>query len=142
MQIVEIVKKSNTTLYIGIFDIEKAFDKVSRFILLKKLITLGIGNCMLQALKRLYTFTFCILSDGSESSDEFRTYSGIRQGAPSSVFLFIIFIDGLISYLKVHCIEEPIIGIIHCLLHADDTAVLSTDRKLFVIKCNLMLEFF
>ena len=29
-----------------------------------------------------------------------------------------------------------------CLLHADDTALLSTDRKSFVNKCNLMLKYF
>ena len=30
----------------------------------------------------------------------------------------------------------------HCLLHADDTAILSTDCGLFIIKCNLMLKYF
>ena len=30
----------------------------------------------------------------------------------------------------------------HCLLHADDTAILSTNRDLFVRKCNLMLDYF
>ena len=49
--LIEIAKKTNTTLYIGLFDLEKAFDKVSRYQLLKK----GIGSCMLQVLKRLYT---------------------------------------------------------------------------------------
>ena len=37
--LIEMAKKTNTTLYIGCFDIEKAFDKVSRFLLLKKLIS-------------------------------------------------------------------------------------------------------
>ena len=58
------------------------------------------------------------------------------------MFLFILFIDGLISYLKQHCVEEPLIGLIHCLLHADDTAILSTDRESFLKKCNLMLDYF
>ena len=131
--LIETAKLTNKTLHIGFFDLEKAFDKVSRYILLQKLIKLGIGSCMLHALKRLYSFTFCVLlSIYPESIHEFQTYSGIRQGAPSSVFLFILFIDGLISYLKTHCVEETLIGSIHCLLHADDTAILSTDRKLFM----------
>ena len=33
--VIEMAKKSNTTIYIGFFDIKKAFDKVSRFLLLK-----------------------------------------------------------------------------------------------------------
>ena len=50
--------------------------------------------------------------------------------------------DDLISYLKHHCVEEPIIRLMHCLLHADDTAILSTNRNLSIIKCNLMLQYF
>ena len=140
--LIEIAKSSNVTLYIGFFDLEKAFDKVSRYLLLKRLIKLGISNCMLQALKRVYSVTSCILTFGSQVSNVFRTYTGIRQGAPSSVHLFIIFMDELIDYLKQHCVEEQIIGAMHCLLHADDTALVSTERALFVTKCNLMLRYF
>ena len=50
--------------------------------------------------------------------------------------------DGLIGFLETHCIQEPIINIIHCLLHADDTVVISTDRETFIRKCNLMLKYF
>ena len=137
-----IAKCTGTTLYIGFFDLEKAFDKVSRHLLLKKLIDRGIGNCMLQALKRVYCFTSCIIGAASNASDEFRTYSGIRQGAPSSVLLFIFFMDELVAHLQHHCIEEPLIKTMHCLLHADDTAILSTDRELFIKKCNAMVDYF
>ena len=75
--LIEIIKRTNSTLYIGFFDLEKAFDKVSRYLLLKKLIKLGIGNCMLQTLKRIYSFTSCVLSVGLDISNEVRTYTGI-----------------------------------------------------------------
>ena len=78
---------------------------------------------------------------GGETSDPFQTYTGIRQGAPSSVFLFILFIDDLITYLKANCVGEPLIGLMHCLLHADDTAVISTDREFFIKKCNIMTQY-
>ena len=137
-----IAKCTGTTLYIGFFDLEKAFDKVSRHLLLKKLIDRGIGNCMLQALKRIYCFTSCIIGSAANASDAFRTYSGIRQGAPSSVLLFIFFMDELVSYLQERCVVEPLISTMHCLLHADDTAILSTDRELFIRKCNAMVAYF
>ena len=137
-----IAKCTGTTLYIGFFDLEKAFDKVSRHLLLKKLIDRGIGNCMLHALKRIYCFTSCVIGSAANASDAFRTHSGIRQGAPSSVLLFIFFMDELVSRLQQHCIVEPLIGTMHCLLHADDTAILSTDRKLFIKKCNAMVDYF
>ena len=140
--VIEIAKQTNTTIYIGFFDLEKAFDKVSRFLLLKRLIKRGIGNSMLQALKRVYLHTTCIIGNKSNASDEFRTFSGIRQGAPSSVLLFIYFMDELITFIQTECVEEPILNIMHCLLHADDTAILSTDRELFITKCNHMLKYF
>ena len=140
--LIEIAKMTNTTLYIGMFDLEKAFDKVSRYKLLQKLIAKGIGNCMLQALKRIYKFTYCVLSYGHDISKKFRTFTGIRQGAASSALLFIAFIDDLVKHLEDRCEPEPILDTLHCLLHADDTAILSTNRDLFVNKCNHMLDYF
>ena len=110
--------------------------------MLRNLNEQGIGNCMLQALKRIYLHTLCIIGNASQASDEFRTTSGIRQGAASSVLLFIFFMDGLISFLQLNCIQEPVLNIIHCLLHADDTIVISTDRETFLRKCNLILQYF
>ena len=59
-----LAKSMNVTLYIGCFDIAKAFDKVSRLLLLKKLIKQGIGSCMLNALKSIYSFTSCTITEG------------------------------------------------------------------------------
>ena len=139
---IEIAKKTDTTLYIGMFDLEKAFDKVSRLKLLLTLVKMGVGNVMLQALKRLYMNTYCILSYGREFSEVFRTFTGIRQGAASSALLFIGFIDGLVKYLEDHCSNEPLIDDLHCLLHADDTAIISTNRIQFIKKCDHMLDYF
>ena len=63
--IIELAKQTNTTIYIGFFDLAKAFDKVSRVLLLKNLIEQGIGNCMLQALKRIYLHTSFIIGNAS-----------------------------------------------------------------------------
>ena len=140
--LIELAKYMKITLYIGCFDIEKAFDKVSRYILLKKLITYGIGHCMLNALKSIYSRTSCILSMKGKYSTAFPTESGIRQGAASSSLLFIAFINDLIDFIKENCDSEPLIDSLHCLLHADDTLIISTSRSLFIKKCNLMNEYF
>ena len=50
--------------------------------------------------------------------------------------------DELVAHLQQHCVEEPLIRTMHCLLHADDTAVISTNRALFVRKCNVMVGYF
>ena len=140
--IISIALKTKTSLYIGCFDIEKAFDKVSRFILFQKLIKLGIGYSMLCALQTIYTSTSCVLSMNKGYSTKFDTKCGIRQGAPSSSLLFVVFINDLIDYVKERCIPEAIIDTIHTLLHADDTLIISTREDLFLKKCNIMLEYF
>ena len=53
-----------------------------------------------------------------------------------------MFIDDLIDYIRYSCTREPLIESMHVLLHADDTLILSTDRSLFIMKCNMMLEYF
>lgn len=143
IQILYAISKSlDTPIYIGLFDISKAFDRVSRYLLFKKLIRLGISYTMLAALKLIYSNTACILSFFGETSELLNMFTGIRQGVPSSVLLFLVFIDDLISYLKRICTIEPIIHDMHCLLHADDTAIISTDRNKFIGKCNSMLQYF
>ena len=77
-----------------------------------------------------------------KKSHKFLIKCGIRQGAPSSSILFIVFINDLIDYMKSHCIPEDIIYTSHVLLHADDTIIISTSENSFIQKCNMMLKYF
>ena len=82
-----------------------AFDKVSRLLLVKSLIKLGIGSCLLEAIKMSYKVTRCVLKGFGKLPDLFQTFSGIMQGALSSVILFIIFMDDVIKILKEKCVK-------------------------------------
>ena len=73
--------------------------------MLQSLIKNGIGNRMLQALINMYSYTKFFL----EGAGEAETNKGIRQGAASSCYLFIIFINGLIQYMKSSFDFEPVI---------------------------------
>ena len=105
-------------------DISKAFDKVPRLLLMKKLIKLGVGKYMLHALKQLYKLTNCIIKFYGDFSDIFPMNSGIRQSAASSVLLFNVFMDDLFKYLSNKCTTEILLQDIHTLIHADDTIIL------------------
>ena len=138
--LISLVKSNGKTLYIGFFDLSKAFDRVSRYLLLKQLLKLGVGGVLFYAIKSIYSVTRCILKGFGKLSEVFQTHTGIKQGASSSVILFIIFMDDIIDKLKENCLIEPILKDLHSLLHADDTAVLSTDRELFIHKCNVLID--
>ena len=83
-----------------------------------------------------------ILTIQGKYSPQFNTTCGIRQGAPSSSLLFLIFINDLIDYVRNRYVNEALIEAIHVLLHADDTLIVNTDRLLFKKKCNIMLDYF
>ena len=139
--IIALVKINKATLYVGFFDFSKAFDCVSRFLLLKALVKMGVGSVMLNTLKCIYSNTRCILKVLEKVSKKyFLTHTGIKQGASSSVILFIAFLDDVIDILKVRSSPERILRILHCLLHADDPLVLSTNQEQFRKKCNVLIE--
>ena len=115
--IIALIKHKNMTLYIGYFDLSKAFDRVSRYLLLKTLVRMGIGSVMLNAFKRMYASTRCVLKGFGKVSEIFEMHTGIKQGASSSVILFITFMGDIIDNLKERCEEEPLINDLHCLLH-------------------------
>ena len=138
--IISIILERGETLYVGFFDLSKAFDRVSRYLLLKQLVKLGIGSVMFCSIKSMYSVTRCVLRGFGKISEIFETHTGIKQGASSSVILFIIFLDNIIDDLKEKCIPEPILQDLHCLLHADDTLIISTNRESFIHKCNVLIK--
>ena len=140
--LIDLARKLKITLYTASVDIEKAFDHVPRSLLLKKLVKLGIGKLMLFALKQVYSYSVCVINFQNELSDSFRMYRGVRQGAASSVLLFIAFMDGLFEHLDEKCSIEAFLQDIHVLIHADDTIILSTSREKFIQKCNESTKFF
>ena len=75
--LIELAKAHNVTLYIGFFDIAKAFDHVSRLLLLKRLVSLGVGRCMLKALQMIYFATYCVVNGKGMCSNEFRTFTAV-----------------------------------------------------------------
>ena len=123
-------------------DIEKAFDHVPRSLLLRKLVSLGVGKCMLFALKQVYSFSICVLKLQDDLSGSFSMNRGVRQGAASSVLLFNAFIDGLFDHLDSKCEGDELLSNLHALIHADDTIILSTNREQFIHKCNQTIAFF
>ena len=50
-------KQAKLSLFIRFFDLEKAFDKVSRSLLLMSLSKLGIGSALFYAIKAMYSVT-------------------------------------------------------------------------------------
>ena len=93
---------------------------------------------MLNAIKGMYSNTNVTLS----KIGTIRSTAGIRQGASSSAYIFIIFINGLFKYLRQRFENHKILGNIHNLIHADDTILLDTNSVNMKSKVEAAMEFF
>ena len=111
-------------LLIVFMDFSKAYDLVPRSKLFDILVKLGCGTTMLTALIAMYKDTSCILGSTVISST-----IGVRQGSPTSCYLFVIFVDVLILMFKSRCAPEQVIQWLHCLMLMDDTIIFATSQE-------------
>ena len=66
---------------------------------------------------------------------------GVRQGSPTSCFLFIIFVNTLIRMMKTKCGIDGFLGWLHLLVMMDDTVILATNRERLMEKLNVLHEY-
>ena len=125
-------KKKRVKLYLLYIDFEKAYDKVSRKMLLDILKSLGCGGRFLSVLAKIYSniklvFKIAVIS----------TSIGVRQGAASSCLLFIIFLDVMVKMIN-QSENDGFLMSLHCLLLMDDTVLLATSRQKLIKKFQIV----
>ena len=123
-------------LFLLFVDFKKAYDKVPRQELLHRLRDRGCGGTMLQALAALYRSTKFMLQSATIEAD-----IGVRQGAPTSCTLFVLYIDQLMRMLNEEHDDDDFLGHLHALLLMDDTVILATSREKCEQKLKTLLEF-
>ena len=91
---------------------------------------------MLCALRNMYKNTYNILNSITIS-----TSSGVRQGAPTSCLLFIIYVDKMVKMIKDAVPVDGFLGDLHELLLMDDTVILATSREMCINKVKAVLDY-
>lgn len=66
---------------------------------------------------------------------------GVRQGAPSSCLLFIIYINRMVQMIKGMVEKDGFLGLMYVLLLMGDTVVHATSREKSVEKLSLLLDY-
>ena len=128
--------KKKQELFVCFIDYSAAYDKVPRDKLIRTLEDFNCPHFLLSAIKALYKKSFLILEDKS-----FETNCGVRQGAPSSGFLFCVYIERFIVMLRRLCPNNGFLQWIHCLCLMDDQVIISTNPTDFQNKLDIMANF-
>ena len=131
--------KTKQKLFIIFTDFEAAFDLVSRKLLFEKLVKIGISSVMLTALISIYVSSKSVMEHNGQFSDIMLLLAGIKQGAPPSGILYIVYTLGIIDLFNMKFNPEPLLSIFHLLMHADDILLLATTRILAVMKLKELM---
>ena len=133
---IEYCKRKRIKLFIAFVDFSKAYDRVPRGKLFKLLMSLGCGAVMLCALMSMYSVTSCILGTVLITCT-----IGVRQGSPTSVFLFIIYVDVLIKMIKTRSPLDGFLSWLHILMLMDDTVIFATSRNKLEEKLGVLRDY-
>ena len=122
-------------LFIAFIDFSKAYDRVPRNYLLNLLKSLGCGAIMLNALTGLFSVTQFILG-----ATLITAIVGVKQGSPTSCFLFILFVDEFVRLVKERSGLDGFLEWLHLLMLMDDTVLIATSRERLVEKLGLLAQ--
>ena len=140
--LIQQAKRQKQTLYIIAADFDGAFDRISRSVLVRKLILFGAGTVFVSCLASIYLSTDNIIFRGHEHV-VYSLYAGIKQGLPLSPYLFIFYIDDIFTLFDrtYGIVKENIYKIIHLLIHADDVTIIATSRENAISKLRTLLDY-
>jgi len=129
-------KHTRSKLFVLYVDFSKAYDRVPREGLITALKALGCGALMLATIAMIYSNTQLVLGAAIIS-----TCMGVRQGSPTSCFLFTLYVNSLIRQLKSQYNSDGFLNQLRCLMLMDDTVILPATCDECVKKFNILCEF-
>ena len=134
--LMDLAKFKKRKLYILFIDFSKAYDRVPRNKLIEYMKSLGCGRVLLYAIQNMYKCTYNVLN-----SIKISTSSGVRQGAPTSCLLFIMYVDKMVKMIKEAVPLDGFLGRLHILMLMDDTVVMATNRDACLEKLDAVLRY-
>ena len=134
--IINVCRKKRWKLFVTYVDFSKAYDRVPRSKLLYTMKRLGCGFIMLFAIAAMYKVTKSILGIAIVTA-----IIGVRQGSPTSRFLFNLFVDTLITMFKERCGSDGFLNWLHILMLMDDTVILATSRNKLLEKLGILYDY-
>jgi Reverse transcriptase (RNA-dependent DNA polymerase) len=124
----DVAKVQGKATYCAFVDFSKAYDRVSRPLLLRVLASCGMHGRAMHAIATMLEVTRLQVRAGGQLGVPFDSTVGVKQGDPASPVFFGIFIDRLEAYLTRHCTGPGVqlgMKVLRALLYADDVVLMS-----------------
>lgn len=141
---VTICQYKKTIVYCAFVDFFKAFDCVPRNLLFYKLLSSGVSQKFISAIKSMYEGIQAAVRCGIRSlTKTFLCPAGVRQGCVLSSTLFISFLNDIEDFFLSNGVGSIRLGVkrLILLLFADDLAILDTSTAGLQRKLNLLSEY-
>ena len=129
---INLIKEANShlPLYTATIDLSKAYNRVNRDKLWKKLKELGVSSGLLQAIQSTYQFHSEIYKIGDDTTSPNYLKKGLRQGSVLSPILFVIYVNDLLNSIQnsqegIFAAEVQIHKSLTGLMFVDDLHILS-----------------
>ena len=137
--IVDTRKQKRQSTYMCFVDFSKAYDRVNRQLLWIKLEKLGLNGNISRVLKSLYIDYQCCVRLNGFSTDYFSVKCGLKQGCILSPLLFNLYVNDLITSLKVTGKGIPINDHkVCCLAYADDIVIMAENEPDLQLMLNVL----
>ena len=91
------VNRTKEKMFLIAVDFDGAFDRVSRSILIKKLVLFGAGTTFIMCIASIYMSTKYTLFHSKLHRDYF-LYAGIKQGLPLSPMMCLFYINDIFDF--------------------------------------------
>lgn len=121
--IVHIKMNEKKKVYAFFVDFKAAFDKVPRKLMIYKLYNMGISNKMVNFIASVYSNTKSVVWVNDGYTEEFETFTGVKQGCLLSPLLFALYLNDLYEHLGGGLKVEELN--IRLLMYADDIVILA-----------------
>lgn len=105
--------ESGSQLDVAYLDFQKAFDRISHNLLVKKLGKIGVHSSLLDWIHSYLTQRSQYVKIDQPRSSSFPVISGVPQGSHLGPLLFLIFINDIVDVVKYS----------KCLMYADDVKI-------------------
>ena len=141
--LIQHAKKYKHKLFVIAIDFDGAFDRISRSVLIRKLIMFGAGTVFVSCLASIYLRTDNIIFHNKDYMI-YTLFAGIKQGLPLSPYIFLFYVNDIFDFFDNtynNSTSDLIYDLIHILLHADDATLLATNRGLALSKLRTLVQY-